>query len=162
MPWTPTIKRGGPAPNVITGADPRPGHIPKPSRPDFTRQGNERNRRELQNTNGSPKTSNESLLSPDVAPNTSAVTNAVPGARDKNHKVPAPSTAPNVPGQQGKPLNGDAQESAPRNVSKHNRAVINQTVGQVISRRQHRQLCSRVRRPKSSRSTSTTRRASHR
>jgi Protein of unknown function (DUF3300) len=111
---------GGPsAPNVITGADPRPGHIPKPSRPDFTRQGNERNRRELQNTNGSPKTSNESLPSPDVAPNTSAVTNAVPGARDKNHKVPAPSTAPNVPGQQGKPLNSDAQESAPRNVSKH-------------------------------------------
>jgi hypothetical protein len=121
---------GGPsAPNVITGADPRPGHIPKPSRPDFTRQGNERNRRELQNANGSPKTSNESLPSPDVAPNTSAVTNAVPGARDKNHKVPAPSTAPNVPGQQGKPLNSDAQESAPRNVSKHEESTHQSNAG---------------------------------
>jgi hypothetical protein len=40
-------QRGGPStPNVITGADPGPGHIPKPSRPDYTSQGNEKNRRE--------------------------------------------------------------------------------------------------------------------
>jgi Protein of unknown function (DUF3300) len=113
------LQPGGPStPGLTRGADPRANHIPKPSRPDFTSQGNERNRRELQDSNGSPKTSNESPPSPDVAPNTSAVTNAMPRARDKNHKVPAPSTAPNVPGQQGKQLNSGAQESAPRNVSK--------------------------------------------
>ena len=110
-------QRGGPStPNVITGADPGPSHIPKPSRPDYTSQGNEKNRREVQDANGSPKTLNESPPSPDVAPNTPTVTNAMPGARDKTHKVPAPSTAPNVTGQQGKPLSSDAQESAPRNV----------------------------------------------
>ena len=90
-------------PSMTRAAAPRADHIPKPSRPDFTSQGNERNRRELQDANGSPKTSNKSPPSPDVAPNTSAVTNVVPEVQGKTHKESAPSTAPNVPGQQGKP-----------------------------------------------------------
>jgi Protein of unknown function (DUF3300) len=64
-------QRGGPStPNVITRADPGPGYIPKPLRPDYTSHGNEKNRREVQDANGSPKTSIESPPSPDVAPNT--------------------------------------------------------------------------------------------
>jgi hypothetical protein len=47
------------------------------------------------------------------------VTNLTSEAPGKTHKEPAPSTAPNVPEQQGKPLKSGSQESAPRNVSKH-------------------------------------------
>ena len=57
--------------------------------------------------------------SPDLVPNTSGVTNLTSEAPGKTHKEPAPSTAPNVPEQQGKPLKSGSQESAPRNVSKH-------------------------------------------
>ena len=50
--WMPTIN-GHPSTSNVRGATPRADHIPKPSRPDFTSQGNERNRRELQDSNGS-------------------------------------------------------------------------------------------------------------
>ena len=106
-------------PSMTRAAAPRADHIPKPSRPDFTSQGNERNRRELQDAKGPPKTSNESPPSPDVAPNTSAVTHAVPGVRDKNQKVPSPSVAPNVPGQQGKPKPSVMQPGATTEKQKH-------------------------------------------
>ena len=110
-------QRGGPStPNVITGADPGPGHIPQNLASRLYQPGQREKSPEVQDAKGSPKTSNESAPSPDVAPNTPTVTNAMPGTRDKTHKVPAPSTAPNVPAQQGKPLSSDAQESAPRNV----------------------------------------------
>ncbi len=41
--------------------------------------------------------------SPDLAPNTSGVTNLT-SERREDPQEPAPSTAPNVPEQQGKPL----------------------------------------------------------
>jgi hypothetical protein len=105
--------------NVIAGANTRANHIPKPSRLDFTNQGNKRNRRGLQDSND-PKTSHGIPSSPNVAPNTSGVNNAsMPESQGKNHKVPAPSTTPNVQEQQGKPLHSDGQRNAPRNLSKH-------------------------------------------
>jgi hypothetical protein len=48
---------GGPStPGKTRGSDLRAKHIPKPSHPDFTSQGNERIRRDLKDSNGSSKT----------------------------------------------------------------------------------------------------------
>ena len=100
-------------------ANARATHVPKPSRLSFTSQGNERNRRDLQDSNG-PKTSHRIPPSPNAARNTPGVTNgSMPESRGKNHKVPAPTRAPNVQGQQGKPLHRDGQGNAPRNLSKY-------------------------------------------
>ena len=90
-------------------ANARATHVPKPSRLSFTSQGNERNRRDLQDSNG-PKTSHRIPPSPNAARNTSGVTNgSMPESRGKNHKVPAPTTAPNVQGL----------ANSPRSMSKH-------------------------------------------
>ena len=45
--------------------------------------------------------------------------NATSGGRGKNHKVPAPTVAPNVPGEQGTPPQGGGQGGNPRNLNKH-------------------------------------------
>ena len=47
------------------------------------------------------------------------MTNATPGGRGKNHKVPAPTVAANVPGEQGTPLQGGGQGGNRRNSNKH-------------------------------------------
>src|SRR4029077_2826988 len=48
------------------------------------------------------------------------VTNATPEGRGKNHKVPAPTVAPNVPGEQGTALQGGGQGGGNRrNSNKH-------------------------------------------
>jgi hypothetical protein len=80
---------GGPStPGLTRSADPRANHIPKPSRPDFTSQSNERIRRDSQDSNGSSKTSSGFPPAPNVA------TDATPRARGKNHKVSAPPQLP--------------------------------------------------------------------
>jgi hypothetical protein len=74
-------------------------------------------RRNEQASNG-PRTSGGFPSSPcwrDAA----GVTNATPGGRGKNHKVSAPAVAPNVPGQQGTPLQGGGPGGNPRNPNKH-------------------------------------------
>ena len=140
---------GGPStPRLTRGADPRANRIPKPSLPNFTSRGNERIRRGSQDSNGSnasPGSLPSSNVVTDAAPlqgrgqgsnprnlskhaqdsnqnlalNTSAVTNGTSETRGKNHKVPAPTVAPNVPGERGTPLQGGGQGSNPRNLSKH-------------------------------------------
>ena len=87
-------------------SDPRANRVPKPSRADFTSQGNERIRRNSQDSNGS---------------NTSppALNDATPGARDKNRKAPEPTVAPNVPEEQGTSAQDGGRDSAPRNLRKH-------------------------------------------
>ena len=110
---------GTPSTSNVTGANARATHVPKPSRLSFTSQGNERNRRDLQDSNG-PKTSHGIPPSSNAARNTSGLADgSMPESRGKDHKAPAPTTAPNVQGQQGKPLHRDGQGSAPRNLSKH-------------------------------------------
>jgi hypothetical protein len=74
----------------MTGSsDPRASQIPKPSRADFTNQGNKRVRRDLKDSKETLKSSTGLPPSPDLAPNASGVTNATPGARDKSQRVPA-------------------------------------------------------------------------
>ena len=85
-------------------------------------------------------------LAPANAP---GVTNATPGGRGKNHKVPAPTVAPNVPGEQGAPPQSGGQKSAPRNLSKHAQGGHHSTGQSIISRPHHRPACRR----KSTRST---------
>ena len=139
---------GPSTPRLTRGADPRANRIPKPSLPNFTSRGNERIRRGSQDSDGSNASSGSppsSNVVTDAAPlqgsvegsnprnlskraqnsnqnpalNTSAVT-GTSGERGKNHKVPAPAVAPNVPGGQGTPpSHGNGQGSAPRNLSKH-------------------------------------------
>jgi hypothetical protein len=105
---------GGPStPGLTRSADPRANHIPKPSRPDFTSQSNERIRRDSQDSNGSSKTSSGFPPAPNVA------TDATPRARGKNHKVSAPTVAPNVPDEQGTPGQSGGQGGNPRKLSKH-------------------------------------------
>ena len=110
---------GASGPSIARGARWRANHIPKPSRADFTSQTNERIRRNSQDSNAS-NTSGGFPPSPNVGPNTAGVTNATPGGRGKNHKAPAPTVAPNVPGEQGTPLQGGGQGGGnPRNSNKH-------------------------------------------
>ncbi len=78
-----------PTSGVNGRSDPRASQIPKPSRADFTNQGNKRVRRDLKDSNESLKTSPGLPPSPDLAPNASGATNATPGARDKSQRVPA-------------------------------------------------------------------------
>ena len=105
---------GGPStPGLTRSADPRANHIPKPSRPHFTSQSNERIRRDSQDSNGSSKTSSGFPPAPNVA------ADATPRARGKNHKVSAPTVAPNVPDEQGTPGQSGGQGGNPRNLSKH-------------------------------------------
>ena len=103
MPWRPTINRAGLG--LRRSADRRANRVPKPSRPNFTSQGNERIRRDSQISNGSN-------TSP-PAPN-----DAAPGARGKNRKAAEPTVAPNVPGEQGTTVEGRDKDNAPRNVRK--------------------------------------------
>ncbi|MGA7212867.1 MAG: DUF3300 domain-containing protein [Terrimicrobiaceae bacterium] len=140
---------GGPStPRLTRSADPRANRIPKPSLPNITSRGNQRIRRGSQDSNGSnasPGSLPSSNVVTDAAPlqgrgrgsnprnlskhaqdsnqnlalNTSAVTNGTSETRGKNHKVPAPTVAPNVPGERGTPLQGRGQGSNPRNLSKH-------------------------------------------
>jgi uncharacterized protein DUF3300 len=93
-------------------------HVPKPSRLDFTSQTTERIRGDSEDSNAS-NASRGFPPSPNVKPNTAGVANAASGARGKNHKAPAPSVAPNVPGEQEAPLQGGDQNRAPHNLNKH-------------------------------------------
>ena len=81
-------------------SDPRASQIPKPSRADFTNQGNKRVRRDLKDSNESLKTSPGLPPSPDLAPNASGVTNATPGARGKSQKC---RRQPRLPMAMGRP-----------------------------------------------------------
>jgi hypothetical protein len=94
--------------------DPRAIQVPKPSRPDFTSQRNERIRRDSQ-----PSDESTSAGSP-PAPNVS--TDATPAARGKNQKVSAPTVAPNVPGEQGAAMPSRGQRGSPRNLNKQDSA----------------------------------------
>ena len=110
---------GGASGTAITrGAGLHANHIRKPSRLDFTNQTNGRIRRNEQASNG-PNTSGGFPSSPSVGADAAGVTNATPGGRGKNHKVSAPAVAPNVPGQQGTPLQGGGPGGNPRNPNKH-------------------------------------------
>ena len=92
-------------PGLRRSAEPRANRVPKPARPNFTSQGNERIRRDSQISNGSN-------TSP-PAPN-----DAAPGARGKNRKAAEPTVAPNVPGEQGTTEEGRDKDNAPRNLRK--------------------------------------------
>ncbi len=72
---------------------------------------------------GNPRNLNKHARGGDqnLAANTAGVANAAPGGRGKNHKVPAPSVAPSVPGEQGAPPQGGGQGGNPRNLNKHAR-----------------------------------------
>ncbi len=54
-----------------------------------------------------------------AAANAPGVAYTASGGRGKNHKVPAPTIAPNVPGEQGAPPQGGGQGGNPRNLNKH-------------------------------------------
>jgi Protein of unknown function (DUF3300) len=96
---------GPSTPGLTRGADSRANRVPKPARADFTSQGNERIRRDSQDSNGSN-------TSPPV------LNDATPGARGKNRKAPGPTVAPNVAGEQGTSAQDGGRDSAPRK-SKH-------------------------------------------
>ena len=97
-------------PNLTRSADPRAIRVPKPSRPDFTNQRNERIRRD------SPPSDESTSEGSPPAPNVS--TDATPGARGKNRKVSAPTAAPNVPGEQGAAIPSGGQRGNARNLNK--------------------------------------------
>ena len=84
-------------------SDPRASQIPKPSRADFTNQGNKRVRRDVKDSNESLKTSPGLPPSPDLAPNASGVTKATPGARAKSQRVPATTATAGKRMQDGSP-----------------------------------------------------------
>ena len=98
------------APSLTRSADPRAIRVPKPSRPDFTTQRNERIRRDSQPSDGSASVGSA------PAPNVS--TAAKPGARGKNQKVSVPTVAPNVPGEQGAAIPSGGQRGNARNLNK--------------------------------------------
>ena len=73
---------------------------------------------------GNPRNSNKHARGGDqnLAANTAGGANAAPGGRGKNHKVPAPTVAPSVPGEQGAPPQSGGQGGGnPRNLNKHAR-----------------------------------------
>lgn len=108
---------GAAGPSIARGTRWRGDHIPKPSRADFTSQTNERIRRNSRDSNAS-NASGGLPPSPSVDP--VGVTNATSGGRGKNHKVPASTLAPGVPGEQGTPLQGGGQGGGNRqNSNKH-------------------------------------------
>jgi hypothetical protein len=73
---------------------------------------NRANARNSQTSTGFPP-------SPNLAPNASGVTNATPGARGKNQRVPASTATADVPGEPGKQLQGSDQGSDPRKLNRH-------------------------------------------
>jgi hypothetical protein len=79
-------------PGETRGSDLRAKHLPKPSPPDFTSQGNERIRRDRKDSKGASKT--------------------------RNQQVPEPTATTNIPGEPGKLLQGGGQDSDPRKSSK--------------------------------------------
>ena len=70
---------------------------------------------------GNPRNLNKHARGGDqnLAANTAGGANAGPGGRGKSHKVPAPTVAADVSGEQGAPPQNSVQKSAPRNLSKH-------------------------------------------
>jgi Protein of unknown function (DUF3300) len=104
--------------NVVTGANALANQVPRPSRPDFTNRGDGRNRRHLQDLKGA-KTSPGIPPAPNADSNTSGLTNVPPGAQDKNHKVPVPTTGPSIQGEQGQLSHSDGQGSVAPNLGKH-------------------------------------------
>ena len=54
----------------------------------------------------------------DMAPNASKGTSALPGAPGENQKVPAPTAAPKISGEQDAPGQSGGQRGGPRNLSK--------------------------------------------
>ena len=57
--------------------------------------------------------------SPNLAPNASGATNATPGARGKNQRVPASTATADVPGEPGKLSQGSGQGSDPRRLKRN-------------------------------------------
>ena len=97
-------------PSLARSADPRAIRVPKPSRPDFTTQRNERIRRDSQPSDGS--TSAGSAPAPNVSTDTTS------GVRGKNQKVSVPTVAPNVSGEQGAAIPSGGQRGNARNLNK--------------------------------------------
>ena len=111
---------GASGPSAAGGTRWRGDHIPKPSRADFPSQTNEKIRRNSQDSNPSNASSGLPPSPPNVGPRTAGIANATSGGRGKNHKAPAPTVAPNVPGEQGTPLQGGGQGGGNRrNSNKH-------------------------------------------
>lgn len=99
-------------------SDPRASQIPKPSRADFTNQGNKRARRDLKDSNESLKTSPGLPPSPDLAPNASGATNAPPRARSKSQRAPASTATADGQGETGKRMQEGGQGSDPQDLSR--------------------------------------------
>jgi hypothetical protein len=101
-----------PSPSGMTGrSDPRASQIPKPSRADFTNQGNKRVRRELKDSNETLKASPGLPPSPDLAPSASGVTNATPRARGKSQRVPASTATADGRGEAGERMQNGSHGS---------------------------------------------------
>ncbi len=98
--------------------DARASEIPKPSRADFTNQGNKRVRRELKDSNETFKASPGLPPAPDLAPNASGVTNATPRARGKSQRVPASTATPDGQGEAGKRMPDGSPVSDSRELSR--------------------------------------------
>ena len=67
---------------------------------------------------GTPRNLNKQDGPQDTAPNASGGTSAMPGAAGENQKVPAPTAAPKISGEQDAPGQSGGQRGGPRNLSK--------------------------------------------
>lgn len=109
-------------------SDPRASQIPKPSRADFTNQGDKRVRRDVKDSNESLKTSPGLPPSPDLAPNASGVPGDTPGARGKSQRVTASTAPADGHGEAGKRMQDDShgtdsQELSRREKSSHQKVA---------------------------------------